>query len=165
MNSPPSVSVSPSHTRGRDNVLSSLSQQSPTLSLIHDLLILDGNTETPTPINVLLCVCALIVLFCQHCDAQAFVGLSSSYLLVWFYGYATGQRGSPASQVWGQQARWSQEAGGRKWEISWNVRFSPQWSNNSAEQRSSCFCPLSVCTVAPCSDLVEQGEDEHTWEV
>ena len=74
-----------------------------------------------------------------------------------FYDHAPGQRGSPASQVWGQQARWSQEAGGRKWEISWNVRFSPQWCNNSVRQHSSCFCPLSVCTVAPCSKIGGTG--------
>lgn len=111
---------------------------------MHDLLILDVNTETlhmlpktPAPFTVLvrlvwICFFSIVIpniyrflqlySLCIRNPLFFFVSvwfsspllsplLSSFYLLVWFYDHAPGQRGSPASQVWGQQARWSQEAG------------------------------------------------------
>lgn len=113
--------------------------------------------ETLRPPLPLLSSCVSVIWFCFFSTVIPSVcrpvllnllalGILSSFnLLVWFYDHAPGQRGSPASQVWGQQARWSQEAGGRKWEISWNVRFSPQWCNNSMSSAPPVFVPfLSV---------------------
>lgn len=88
----------------------------------------------------------------------------------------SGQRGFPASQVWGQWAG-SLESGGRMWEISWNVQvffffFVPptQHTHTLVQQQrqrppllfSSPLCSFGA--VAPCSDLMEQGE-EHSKEI
>lgn len=134
-------------------------------------LIFGGNTETPvhkTPLWVFEFGC-----FFQYCDT---VGLSCSVFSSVFSSPVLSSTYWSAlmAVLWAGEApqpvRYedSRLAGVRRLEAG-SGRFPGMCvfphSGAITVQRSSCFCPLSVCTVAPCSDLVEQGEDEHTWEV